>query len=214
MNPFAHFEDQFGHLQLSDNDAALHVFLAGWNSAMMEMMQRVNKMPFGDDTRASFAVYFQSQMVNVDAIEKPAQFDPSAGTQISKVWWDGDKLMAKPIPLESIYKEPKQQSHQEPFAWADLNALTEQFNSVNCGTAYRLPGEGRQPLYTSPPPCQTCEALARTVMLDQTSHDAQRQWVGLTEEEHTQIAIDCGCMSADWVFYGAAVERNLKEKNT
>jgi hypothetical protein len=39
----------------------------------MEIMQRVNKMPFGDDTRASFAVYFQSQMVNVDAIEKPAQ---------------------------------------------------------------------------------------------------------------------------------------------
>ena len=214
MNPFAHFDDQFGYLQLSDNDAALHVFLAGWNSAMMEMMQRVNKMPFGDDTRASFAVYFQSQMVNVDAIEKPAQFDPSAGTQISKVWWDGDKLMAKPIPLESIYKEPEQPSQQEPFAWDDLNALTAQFNSVNCGTTYRTPGEGRQPLYTSPPHCQTCEALARTVMLDQTSHDAQRQWVGLTEEEHTQIAIDCGCMSADWVFYGAAVERNLKEKNT
>ena len=81
MNSFAHFEDQFGHLQLSDNDAALHVFLAGWNSAMMEMMQRVNKMPFGDDTRASFAVYFQSQMVNVDAIENPAQLDPSAETQ-------------------------------------------------------------------------------------------------------------------------------------
>jgi len=78
MNPFAHFEDQFGHLQLSDNDAALHVFLAGWNSAMMEMMQQVNKMPFGDDTRASFAVYFQSQMVNVDAIEKPAQQEPAA----------------------------------------------------------------------------------------------------------------------------------------
>lgn len=77
MNPFAHFEDQFGHLQLSDNDAALHVFLAGWNSAMMEMMQRVNKMPFGDDIRASFAVYFQSQMVNVDAIEKPAQQEPA-----------------------------------------------------------------------------------------------------------------------------------------
>ena len=30
-------------------------------------------------------------------------------------------------------------------------------------------------LYTSPPPCPTCEALARTVMLDQTSHDAQRK---------------------------------------
>jgi hypothetical protein len=76
MNPFAHFEDQFGHLELSDNDAALHVFLAGWNSAMVEMMQRVNKMPFGDDTRASFAVYFQSQMVNVDAIESRLKVQP------------------------------------------------------------------------------------------------------------------------------------------
>jgi hypothetical protein len=76
MNPFAHFEDQFGHLELSDNDAALHVFLAGWNSAMVEMMHRVNKMPFGDDTRASFAVYFQSQMVNVDAIESRLKVQP------------------------------------------------------------------------------------------------------------------------------------------
>lgn len=42
----------------------------------------------------------------------------------------------------------------------------------------------------------------------------KRKWVGLTEEEHTQIAIDAGCMSADWVFYGAAVERKLREKNT
>ena len=30
-------------------------------------------------------------------------------------------------------------------------------------------------------PCPTCEALARTVMLDQTSHDAQRK--PLTDEE-------------------------------
>jgi hypothetical protein len=73
MNPFSHFQDQFGHLQLSNNDAALHVFLAGWNTAMHEMMERVNKMPFQNDTRASFAVYFQSQMVNIDAIEKPKE---------------------------------------------------------------------------------------------------------------------------------------------
>jgi hypothetical protein len=73
MNPFSHFQDQFGHLQLSNNDAALHVFLAGWNTAMHEMMERVNKMPFQNDTRASFAVYFQSQIVNIDAIEKPKE---------------------------------------------------------------------------------------------------------------------------------------------
>jgi len=43
---------------------------------------------------------------------------------------------------------------------------------------------------------------------------SKSKWVGLTEEEHTQIAIDAGCMSADWVFYGAVVERKLREKNT
>ena len=32
-------------------------------------------------------------------------------------------------------------------------------------------GSAGVPLYTTPSPCPTCEALARTVMLDQTSHD-------------------------------------------
>ena len=70
MNPFAYFQALYGHLELSEDDAALHVFLSGWNTAMSEMMEQVNKMPFGNDTRASFAVYFQSQMVDVGAIEK------------------------------------------------------------------------------------------------------------------------------------------------
>jgi hypothetical protein len=30
--------------------------------------------------------------------------EPVDGTQVSKVWWDGEKLMAKPIPLEDIYQ--------------------------------------------------------------------------------------------------------------
>ena len=42
----------------------------------------------------------------------------------------------------------------------------------------------------------------------------KREWVGLTDEEHTEIAIQMGCLSVDWVFYGAAIERRLKEKNT
>ena len=47
------------------------------------------------------------------ALDQPAQIDTSAGTQVSKVWWDGDKLMAQPIPLESIYKEPEQPAQQD-----------------------------------------------------------------------------------------------------
>jgi len=39
--------------------------------------------------------------------------------------------------------------------------------------------------------CQTCEALARTVMMDQTAHDthnaSQRQWIGLTDDEIKEI---------------------------
>ena len=70
MNPFAHFQALYGDLGLSPDDAALHVFLSGWNTAMSEMMERVNKMPFQNDTRASFALYFQSQMVDLEAIEK------------------------------------------------------------------------------------------------------------------------------------------------
>jgi hypothetical protein len=42
----------------------------------------------------------------------------------------------------------------------------------------------------------------------------ERAWQGLTEQEHANIAVEAGCASADWVFYGAAVERALKEKNT
>lgn len=58
-----------------------------------------------------------------------------------------------PITREAIaaLRERLAQPEQEPLAWANLNELTEQFNSVNCGTVYRLPGEGRSPLYTTPP---------------------------------------------------------------
>jgi len=47
-----------------------------------------------------------------NARELGLDYESSAGTQVSKVWWDGDKLMAKPIPLENIYKEPEQPAQQ------------------------------------------------------------------------------------------------------
>jgi len=66
--------------------------------------------------------------------------------------------------------------------------------------------------------CQTCEALARTVMMDQTAHDthnaSQRQWVGLTDKEAMQICEDCGCLSEDWLVLLDAVEAKLRSKNT
>jgi hypothetical protein len=57
-------------------------------------------------------------------------------------------------------------------------------------------------------------AMSEVQRLGQEIEATDRTWVGLTEQEHTDIAVECGCMSADWVFYGAAVERKLKERNT
>jgi hypothetical protein len=78
--------------------------------------------------------------------------------------------------------------------WVKIDEVREHFESVSCGTIYKHEGEGRVPLYTSPP---------------------QRTWVGLTEE-------DLKLLSAEWrIVYGAwmddfarDIEAKLKEKNT
>ena len=65
-------------------------------------------------------------------------------------------------------------------------------------------------------PCQTCEALARTVMLDQSSHDItpqpaerKRTWVGLTDEDVIEI-IGTGDTMGHFI---RSAEAKLKEKN-
>ena len=69
-------------------------------------------------------------------------------------------------------------------------------------------------LYKEPKPCPTCEALARTVMLDQTSHDTtppQRTWVELSVFEITDL-VD----SIEYEEYQDLVkktEAKLKQKN-
>ena len=86
------------------------------------------------------------------------------------------------------------------------------------------------PLYTAPQPCPTCEALARTVMLDQTSHDTLRKPADemvvaaarvLSDRQAAACNVDCGDM---WKLHGndfiedarAALEsaHGIREKNT
>jgi hypothetical protein len=86
-------------------------------------------------------------------------------THITKTWFDGEKVVTQEIPESEVYK-------QEPAAWMD------EFGNVFPLGAQRGPkylNEPMTPLYTTPQPCPTCEALARTVMMDQTAHDTQRQ---------------------------------------
>ena len=77
---------------------------------------------------------------------------------------------------------------------------------------------GSLPVYDVPPSepvaCKTCESLARAVMMDQTSHDTRREWVGLTDEEIKVCAK--GGRSIGISFHDAIcrAEAKLKEKNT
>ena len=63
-------------------------------------------------------------------------------------------------------------------------------------------------------PCTTCEALARTVMLDQTSHDTKRPWVGLTPEEVLDLFDVNNVYGSKWIEFARTVESALRSKNT
>ena len=65
MDALQHFDQLYGDIGLSPQDAARWVFVSGWNSAMQEAMQRVQAMPLQNDTKASFSIYFQ-QMMQID----------------------------------------------------------------------------------------------------------------------------------------------------
>jgi hypothetical protein len=99
-------------------------------------------------------------------------------------------------------------AQQEPVAW-----MHTQLSDV--AITHRPADLDRHPdrwtaLYSEPKPCPTCEALARTVMFDQTSHDTsppQRQWVGLTDAEAAK------CWSTSAVKTWSAIEAKLKERN-
>jgi len=62
-------------------------------------------------------------------------------------------------------------------------------------------------LYKDPKPCPTCEALARTVMLDQTSHDATPpQRKPLTEQEICAILEDTNAFGTRLYTFARAIE--------
>ena len=76
-------------------------------------------------------------------------------------WWPSTTQVQAMLALAQ--PAVAEQHEQEPVAWISHNA----------GLYHGKPDESLNPLplYLTPPPCPTCEALARTVMLDQTSHD-------------------------------------------
>ena len=164
--------------------------------------------------------------------EQPAQFDQSAGTQVSKVWWDGDKLMEQPIPLESIYKKPEQpapkwqgvrfdsalhdqpaQPQQEPVAWMHVMDNTEGLKANGTGIV-SITQKRKHPF--GKPGVDFSKSYPVTSTPLYTSPPAQRKpWVGLTDEEIIAMR-HLRDWTAGWtdITYTRAIEAKLKEKNS
>ena len=99
-----------------------------------------------------------------------------------------------PDEFERLILSIVAQPEQEPLeywnaveGWVKIDEVREHFDSVGCGTIYKTDGEGREPLYTTPP---------------------QRTWVGLTQEEIEDS------YNADYKAQTRDIEAKLKEKNT
>ena len=75
---------------------------------------------------------------------------------------NGHMVFLKDKAITAI-KEALAQPEQKPLAWISTGPAS-MIHWTSDKPAY---GDDWVPLYTTPPPCPTCEALARTVMMDQ-----------------------------------------------
>ena len=114
--------------------------------------------------------------------------------------------------IQELLAQPEQ-TEQEPVAWITPDG--EGFRIRFSPPTNDVP-LGWDALYKDPKPCPTCEALARTVMLDQASHDThspQRTWVGLDDSERFRLWLKTKSEDVDRYAFAQAIEAKLKELN-
>jgi hypothetical protein len=127
----------------------------------------------GDATKAQLDQLIEDTIkraIAESALDKKAEnarelgldYEPADGTQVSKVWWDGEKLMAKPIPLEDIYQPaPVQEPVAKYIGECSEGSLVQLYEDVKKGTEF----------YTTPPAQPApAQPVARTdqQIVDQT----------------------------------------------
>jgi hypothetical protein len=189
-----------------------------------------------------------------NARELGLDYEPADGTQVSKVWWDGEKLMAKPIPLED-FCQPMQDSTCSETLRAQGKAYPRTCRKCGKGPCIGAPKQPpAQPAPVQSCYCPNCEAMgkelaelkaqpapvqepvawmyevngAHTILdlfeppddaydegtlhpLYTTPPAAQRQWVGLTQDEFRDFASTFDYGTGGLI---RAIEAKLKEKNT
>ena len=124
--------------------------------------------------------------------------DREAIEEAIEVLEDASAEMLMETGNENYYAEAitilRQALETEPFeywnaveGWVKIDEVREHFDAVGCGTIYKSAGEGRTPLYTTPP----------------------KQWVGLTLNE----AEDFYEKYTDRAELINAIDKFLEEKN-
>ena len=173
---------------------------------------------------AGYQAGIEDTYKRMDALDKKAEnarelgldYEPADGTQVSKVWWDGEKLMAKPIPLVDFYR-PVQDSTCSETLRAQGKAYPR--TCRKCGKGPCIGAPKPPPAQPAPAPgyCKHCKQYS----IEEPLPAAQRQWVGLTDEEIDKTpcelyAPDQGGMTMEegLQVYARAIEAKLKEKNT
>jgi hypothetical protein len=130
--------------------------------------------------------------------------------------YDGTNGASQRKRVLAALRERLAQPEQGPVAW--LHTKIEGVAVPHRPADLDKHPDRWEALYRTPPPCPTCEALARTVMLDQTSHDNQRKWIDLTDDEiidvlHPLVMADMSDEATDYEI-ARAIEAKLKERNT
>jgi hypothetical protein len=120
-----------------------------------------------------------------NARELGLDYESADGTQVSKVWWDGEKLMSKPIPLEDFY-----QPVQEPVAWMEMVTA----NLVREGVGKHKARELAEHFYS----------LAQRPFVGLTDEEIEKVW------QRTQANDFHDCVQP----FAQAIEAKLREKNT
>ena len=120
----------------------------------------------------------------------------------------GENAICLPAEIDGAMDALRQALETEPLeywnaveGWVKIDEVHEHFDAVGCGTIYKSAGEGRSPLYTSPP---------------------KREWVGLTADEIWQCNKASGsavefhiCYAHQNVLdFAESLEAKLREKNT
>ena len=102
----------------------------------------------------------------------------------------GDMAVATDIPAAQPAPVEPLEYWNAVEGWVKIDEVREHFDSVGCGTIYKTAGDGRVPLTS-----------------------AQRQWVGLTEDEVDEIFNNWPTCNLDHFEFGQIVEAKIFEKN-